>query len=317
MTVMIHNGAIYIGACKQEGRCKVPEIPELEKYRKWLAQLVVGQCIRSLYVRRESWLNVDLHSMSTGIMGRQILYIERRGPDLIFHLDDGRRLIIRMGHGAQLTVCPIDSLVNRDVKGRSDKAIPSTKAIANSQLTITTEQAAMVMNNARACQLQWLTVKELDALQEDLGPDPLSRHLTAKRFQQRFAKRRTALKTALMNPSILVGIGSQYADEIAFAAGLLPTVRTDQLRGEHWQRLFYAMLDVYDRAIRREEIATASDTAKQNEMPTTGEAAATTIHGKIGAPCPRCGTALEVTMIQRRPANFCPHCQVNPALHDL
>lgn len=293
----------------------MPEIPQMERYRKRLDQLITGERIRSLHVQRESWLNTDLHLIRDGVIGRQILFIERSGTDVILHLDDGRRLLLRAGTGSRLEAFPTTAPVGKGEDWGADAATSSCE-ISHSQLAIVTDLAAMVIRGARSLQLLWLTAKQVDDIQRELGPDPLSRHLTAERFRQRFSKRRTALKTAFLNSNIISGIGSQFADDIAFTAGILPTVRTDQLGVEHWNRLFYAMLDVLHQAIEQENDLHSRPISDHDSVSHVGEARGTIIHGKTGKPCPTCGTAIEVTMIQKRPANFCTHCQINPTAND-
>lgn len=290
----------------------MPEIPEMERYRKQLDQLITGERIRSLHVQRESWLNTDLHSLTNGLVGRQILYIERKGTDLILHLDDGRRLVLRVGIGSHMEAVSTLQAVAQGAAGHMEPDEEQQHDVSHAQFVVTTDHAQMYIQSARSCQIMWLTAKQVEEMHLEMGPDPLSRYLTAERFAQRFAKRRTTLKSALTNPNIIVGIGSQLADDIAFAAGLLPTVRTEKLKSEHWNRVFYAMLDVLHIEIEQDGLVNTQKSTQQHQ-PETGETTGITIHGKTGEPCPKCGTAIEVTMIQRRPANFCPHCQIDPA----
>ncbi|EJW15689.1 formamidopyrimidine-DNA glycosylase [Paenibacillus alvei] len=290
----------------------MPEIPVMERYRKQLDQLVTGERIRSLHVQRESWLNTDLHSLTNGLVGRQILFIERRGTDLIWHLDDGRRLVLQIGAGSRLEIVSTLQAVAHGVVGHSSAEADQVHDVSHSQFAVITDHAAMAIFGARNCHIMWLTAKQVEDMQLELGPDPLSRHLTPERFSQRFAKRRTTLKSALTNPNIIAGIGNHLADDIVFAAGILPTVRTEKLKEEHWNRVFFAMLDVLHHAIEHENDMDLQISSKLHEKSYAGEAMDISIHGKTGEPCPKCGTPIEVTLIQRRPSNFCPKCQIDP-----
>lgn len=280
----------------------MPEIPEIEGYRKQLEQHVVGQRIRDLHVQRDSWLNTALDAMKDGVIGRQILYVERRGTDLIFHLDDGRRLLLRTAQGSHL-----------HIEQRFDEAQPDVRTTADgihkAQLMLTTDNAIVTIHSARTGQFLWLTAKELDEQQKEQGPDPLSRHLTPERFKKLFAKRRSALKTALMNPNIIVGIDSHFTDDIAFAARLRPSIRMDQLQDDDWDRLYHAMVNVLQGAIEQGENGTANVQCLTADTQNAGEELDKSIHGKAGEPCPCCGTLIQEMMIQRRPAYYCPQCQ--------
>lgn len=287
----------------------MPEIPEIEGYRKKLEQHVVGQRIRDLDVQRESWLNTTLDALKDGVIGRQILYVERRGTDLIFHLADGRRLLLRASQGSHM-----------HMEQRYDEAQPDpgTAAEGNrkAQLSLIADNAIVTIHGARTGQFLWLTAKELDEQQKDHGPDPLSRQLTPERYKKLFAKRRSTLKTAIMNPNIIVGIDSRFADDIAFAAGLRPSIRTDQLQDEDWNRLYHAMVNVLQAAIEQGENGTVSIHGLADDMQNDGEAPDKSIHGKAGEPCPCCGTLIQEMLIQRRPAYYCPQCQPEIPAHE-
>lgn len=276
----------------------MPGIPEIEGYRKRLDQHTVGQRIRSLDMQRQSGLNVDLERLHDLALGRQILFVERRGTDLIFHLDNGQRLVLRLGQGDELQIDRLEA-------GTEDEELRTAANASKPAFSLRLDSVAVTVVKSRSLQLLLLTAKELDQQQREQGPDPLSRHLTAERFRQRFAKRRSTLKAALMNPALLAGIDSRYADDIAFAAGLRPSVRVDQLQEEELDRLYLSMIYVLQEAIERQDGSGASADGSTASL-------SWGIAGKTGEPCPRCGTPIEEMLIQRKPAYFCPQCQPLP-----
>lgn len=276
----------------------MPGIPEIEGYRKRLDQLTVGQRIRRFDMRRQSGLNVELDRMHDLALGRQILFVERRGTDLIFHLDNGQRLVLRLGQEDELHIDRLEGVAEGDEPNAAASTIKPAFLLRLDTVLVT-------IGKSRSLQLLMLSAKELDQQQREQGPDPLSRHLTAERFRQRFAKRRSSLKAALMNSALLAGIDSRYADDIAFAAGLRPSVRVDQLQEEELDRLYLSMIHVLQEAIERQDGngAAADDSAA---------APSWRIAGKTGEPCPRCGTPIKEMLIQRKSAYYCPQCQPLP-----
>ncbi|WGU95612.1 DNA-formamidopyrimidine glycosylase family protein [Paenibacillus dendritiformis] len=276
----------------------MPGIPEIEGYRKRLDQHTVGQRIRSLDMQRQSGLNVDLERLHDLALGRQILFVERRGTDLIFHLDNGQRLVLRLGQEDELHIDRLEA-------GAEDEELKTAANASKPAFSLRLDSVAVTVVKSRSLQLLLLTAKELDQQQREQGPDPLSRHLTAERFRQRFAKRRSTLKAALMNPALLAGIDSRYADDIAFAAGLRPSVRVDKLQEEELDRLYLSMIHVLQEAIERQDGSGAAADGSTASL-------SWGIAGKTGEPCPRCGTPIEEMLIQRKPAYFCPQCQPLP-----
>ncbi|BFH69165.1 MAG: DNA-formamidopyrimidine glycosylase family protein [Paenibacillus dendritiformis] len=276
----------------------MPGIPEIEGYRKRLDQDTVGQRIRRLDMQRQSGLNVEMERIHDLTLGRLILFVERRGADLIFHLDNGQRLVLRLGQEDELQIDRLEA-------GPEEEEPTAAASAGKPAFSLRVDSVAVIVAKSRSLQLLLLSAKELDQLQREQGPDPLSRHLTAERFRQRFAKRRSTLKAALMNPALLAGIDSRYADNIAFAAGLPPSVRVDQLQEEDLDRLYLSMIHVLQDAIERQDgDGSAADGS--------GASYEWGIAGKTGEPCPRCGTPIEEMMIQRKPAYYCPQCQPLP-----
>lgn len=264
------------------------EIPEMERVRRELDNRWVNQRIRDIRVLRESWLTVPVADIEAGLQGKMLLYVERRGKALIFHLDDGRRLLIQIGYGGEMKCVPTEEW--------SDQ-------IGRAQLSIHFDQGVWHVNGARTLSIQWVTAKELDELLRKWGPDPLSRNLTAEQFCRRFDKRRSALKTALCNPALLSGITPIAADEICYQAGILPNVKTELLTEQDWKSLYDAMVAWLQQAIEDPNYI------------------AYQVTGHTGKSCNRCGGTIVETMIAGKAANHCSHCQSEhvslpePAIH--
>lgn len=257
------------------------EIPEIERVRRELDKRWINQRIRQIHVQRESWLTVPAAELSAGVTGKMLLYVERRGKALIFHLDDGRRLFIQIGYGGEMQSYSAEEWSELDGKA---------------QLSIHFDHGVWQVVGARTLSIQWITAKELDEQLRKWGPDPLSRNLNAELFQRRFAKRRSALKTALTNPALLSGITPIVADEICYEAGLLPSVKTEQLSEQEWTALYEAMINWLQFAIEQPD---------QQVYRVTGH---------TGETCGRCGDKIVETMISGKAANHCSQCQAEHIL---
>ncbi|UHA73096.1 DNA-formamidopyrimidine glycosylase family protein [Paenibacillus sp. 481] len=257
----------------------MPELPEIEGLRRKLNKWIVGQRIKSIHIQRDSWLNIDREQLDNGVVGRQVLFVERRGKAIIFHLDDGRRLSIQVGGGAELTSLT-DMEVEVDTKG--------------AQFILNTEKGSFIIHGARSGSLHWLSARELDDDLKALGSDPLSRHLNSEAFRKRFARRRVTIKSALTNQAIVAGIGSRYAEEIAFVAGLHPSAKTEALTDDQWDTLYHATITVLEDAIDRIE---------------AGEEVNLHVHGKVGEHCTSCQSIIEEVGSGVRAMTFCPKCQ--------
>ncbi|MGZ9584171.1 DNA-formamidopyrimidine glycosylase family protein [Paenibacillus marinisediminis] len=274
------------------------EIPDIEQIRRKMDQQWVGQRIRGVHVQRESWLTVSMEELAAGIVGRMLLFVERRGKALIFHLDDGRRMMLQVGFGGEMHAYPVH---NEDVDtAKEDKpqehledgvVSSHSERTAKAQLVLTLDNGSWEVSGARSLSLQWITAKELSEQMKKWGPDPLSRNLNAEVFKRLFEKRRTALKTALTNPAVISGITPVVADEICFRAGLLPNVRTEMLSDEDWEIVYEAMIAWLQDAIEYTETNPYQ------------------LNGRVGESCPVCGGKIEELLISGKTAAYCTTCQ--------
>lgn len=259
------------------------ELPEIERERKKLDQRFVGQRIRAVKLQKESWANVTLKELQEQLVGRQLLYAERRSKSIIFHLDDGHRLMLNMTSLGQLTTHTHD--FNKD---------DAQDAQQKWQLSIAFDDGSWSIAGARSITLQWISARELDEQLKAVGPEPLSRNMSPALLKQRFEKRRSSLKTALSNPALIAGISSTLADEIAFRAGLLPTVRIETLNDEDYQALYHALTEWLKDSFEAEDSSADKIYAVAN---------------RAGAHCVQCDSVLEETQINGRQAVFCSNCQ--------
>lgn len=129
------------------------------------------------------------------------------------------------------------------------------------------------------------------------GPDALSAGAPLADFRQMLAKRRGAIKAALMDQQFIAGIGNVYSDEMLFQSGIHPRASASNLDQDQTALLHRSMRRVLRTAIRHR--------AEPESMPNTWLLPSR----QEGKPCPRCGTPLEGLTVSGRHAIFCPRRQ--------
>lgn len=139
------------------------------------------------------------------------------------------------------------------------------------------------------------------------GLEPLSRRCTPDRLARLLAHSRQELKPWLLRQDRLAGIGNIYASEIAFHARLHPRRLAGSLRPAEIRRLHHAVQSVLRHAIRLGG-TTFSDFADPAGRPGRF-ARELAVYGRLGRPCPHCGTAIVRFTQQQRSTYACPHCQ--------
>ncbi|MBK1698165.1 Fpg/Nei family DNA glycosylase [Rhodovibrio salinarum] len=133
---------------------------------------------------------------------------------------------------------------------------------------------------------------------QDLGPDVLA--LEAETFARRIGGKRGQLKTALMDQSVVAGLGNVWADEVLFQTGLRPDVKAHEQKPE--------VLRTLHATIRKVLPVAAEHGADLARLPASF---LTPQRGQEHPTCPNCGHALETPKIAGRTAYLCPVCQAS------
>ena len=120
--------------------------------------------------------------------------------------------------------------------------------------------------------------------------------------------RSSAIKTVLLNQAIVSGIGSIYADEALWAAGVKPTRRARSLRQSDAVRVLEHSRDVMAKAL--EQGGTSFDSLYVNVNGASGYfSRSLNAYGREGQPCLRCGTEMRKVVVNGRSSCFCQGCQ--------
>jgi formamidopyrimidine-DNA glycosylase len=137
------------------------------------------------------------------------------------------------------------------------------------------------------------------------GAEPLA--VSATEFAALFRGRRLAIKAALLNQSLLAGVGNIYADESLFRAGIRPSRRAGRLTRAELERLRTALGKVLRQAIRK------GGSSVSDYVDADGERGffqlEHCVYLRTGQPCRVCGTLVRRTLIAGRGTHFCPVCQ--------
>ncbi len=143
-----------------------------------------------------------------------------------------------------------------------------------------------------------------------LGPDAWNHRWTAAELLQRLRVRRTTLKQALLDQTLIAGIGNIYADEILWTAGIHPRFRTELLTRSHGTRLLRAMRRVLGRAIRAR--GTSVDDFRDLRGRKGAYGKSLRVYQRTLKPCFRCRRKIGRLVIGGRGTHVCPQCQRTP-----
>lgn len=144
-----------------------------------------------------------------------------------------------------------------------------------------------------------------------IAVDPLEPSFDLSTFTDRLRRRRTGIKRALLDQTLVSGVGNIYADEARWRAKLHYARPTDTLRRTEVERLIAAVQDVMRAAL--EEGGTSFDAAYVDVNGQSGWFdRSLAVYGQEDRPCPRCGTAVRREPFMNRSSFSCPRCQPRP-----
>ena len=274
----------------KEGVFWLPELPEMEHYKRLLSEKLKGKKITQVTITREKTINLSVEEFKNEVEGRAITAIERRAKHLVFHLDSGKGLLLHLMLGGLMYV------------GREKDSPNRTK-----QVTLSFGEIQLFFIGLRLGYLHLLTEEELEEQLKDLGPEPLDPSYTLDEFQKSMSKRRGVLKTTLVNQKVLSGIGNLYSDEICFAAQLLPKRQMNELNPEETTMLYTSIQSVLKRGLT---LGGYMDVPVYKEDRLTGGYNDNCyVYDREGEPCPRCQAPIIKEMISSRKTFYCLQCQ--------
>ncbi|PSB23428.1 DNA-formamidopyrimidine glycosylase [filamentous cyanobacterium Phorm 46] len=140
-----------------------------------------------------------------------------------------------------------------------------------------------------------------------LGPEPFSDEFTTEYFAQKLHRRARPIKTALLDQSLVAGLGNIYADETLFVAGVLPTTLCADLTREQIDRIHSAIIQVLQKAIASGGTTFSNFLNVQGVNGNYGGVA--WVYNRAGQPCRTCSTTIEKIKLAGRSTHYCPVCQ--------
>jgi formamidopyrimidine-DNA glycosylase len=140
-----------------------------------------------------------------------------------------------------------------------------------------------------------------------LGIDPFDKEFTATELQARLGKRKLPVKQAILDQTLIAGLGNIYASEVLFASGINPLRPSNSLKKSEIKRLYDAILKVLSAAIN------AGGTTFRDFQLSNGKSGAfqqfLNVYARQNKTCRICGNPVEKIILGQRSTYFCPECQ--------
>ncbi|MDZ5474025.1 DNA-formamidopyrimidine glycosylase family protein [Bacillus sp. 31A1R] len=268
----------------------MPELPEMETYKKLLGERIVGKTIAEVTINREKSINVAPEQFTKELGNAHIIAINRRAKHLIFKLSNGKSLLLHLMLGGWMYL------------GDEEDNPERTK-----QVILTFGPISLYFIGLRLGYLHLLTETELEKELSDLGPEPLDMQFSLPKFNELLDSRRGMLKTTLVNQQFISGIGNCYSDEICYEAKLQPGKKIDTLTQEMRQELYNGMQSALRRALKFGGYM--DQPLYKGDNLTGGYNEHCYVYDREGETCNRCGGTIVKEELSSRKTFYCPNCQ--------
>lgn len=289
----------------------MPELPEVETVRRGLQSLLVGRTIKDVsHDTPKSFPNATI-DVKEFLISSSVVEVRRRAKVLLIDLSTKYTLVIHLKMTGQLVFRgeavfgaghPNDSLIGE---------LPDRSTRVTMEFT---DGSHLYFNDQR--KFGWmklmptLEVPNIDFMKK-VGPEPLEADFTAEEFAARFARRaKTSIKAALLDQTVIAGVGNIYADESLWGAKIHPKRLVGTITSAEFKQLYEELRSVMNLAIEK------GGSTDKNYVNAEGKRGSYMDFARVfrreGKPCPRCGTTIIKFKAAGRGTHICPVCQPEP-----
>lgn len=256
----------------------MPELPDVEGFRRFFRRHATGRRVRSVDAESGIVRNTSPQRLRRALAGRRFELPRRHGKWLICPAD-GPGLLLHFGMTGDL-------IWSREEPDRH----------RHDRLVLELDDGELRYRNQRKLGGVWLvgSDEEVQDVTGPLGPDAL--RISPERFVELVAGRRARIKAALMDQKAVAGLGNITADEILWRARIDPRRRITELKKRDLLRVGRATEQVLRASVRVGRVPTSSSWLASQR-------------GRDASACPRCGSTLERLTVAGRTTYLCPSCQ--------
>lgn len=278
----------------------MPELPEVETVRRGLESLLVGARVDTVVVRDRRLRWPIAEDFEANLSGGTILRIERRSKYLLFRLNGKLpgTLLAHLG------------MTGSFITHRA-AALPDFRTHDHVDVRLATREGDYVLrynDPRRFGSMHYFAGADAgQPLLANLGPEPLTDALTGEYLYRETRRRTGPIKQALMDNTLVVGVGNIYANESLFRAGIHPDRAANRVSRARYERLVSEVKAVLTEAIK------AGGSTLRDFVNTAGEPGYFQldyfVYGRDGKPCKVCATPLKLMRHGGRATVFCSVCQ--------
>lgn len=272
----------------------MPELPEVESIKRTLAKNTLGRRILDVEIYWPPAAVSLADEDFAGLVRDQVIEnFDRRGKYLLIILSNGLTMIVHFRMTGRLIYYPDKQPVDKHTHvvfylDEGEMHYSDIRKFGRIQL-VPTQNAAEMTSLAK------------------LGPEPLSGSFAFDTLGQRLSRKKCTIKGALLDQTVIAGLGNIYADEALFRAGILPGRNTQSLKVSEIILLYNAICGILTEGIKARGTSFRDYRDAEGNMGAFQESLM--VYGRSGQECKACGSPLVREKIAGRTTVYCPECQ--------
>jgi len=286
----------------------VPELPEVETVRRGLAGLILRRQITKVTGLCDKSLQIAPADVSRLVTGATVTDVRRRAKMLMVDLTGGYTLLIHLKMTGQLVYRgdqawaaghPNDSMIG-ELPDKSTRVIFELSG-----------GGKLFFNDQR--KFGWIKLYPTSEVMQlagivKLGPEPLSGDPWREFLSRLRRHQKSRIKTAILDQTVLAGVGNIYADESLWLARISPMTRVEQLSDDDLRCLLDSIIEIMNQSLR------AGGSTARNYVKADGSRGDyldkfARVYRREGQPCARCGHEIRKIKLAGRGTHYCPACQ--------
>lgn len=287
----------------------MPELPEVETVRRGLSELIIGKILAGeVHDTPKSFPNTDA-DVKQFLVGATVAAVRRRAKVLMIDLSTDYSLVVHLKMTGQLVFVDKDT---RFGAGHPNDSLVNALPDKSTRVTLEFSDGSQLFFNDQR-KFGWVRLMPTSEIpnlsfMQKVGPEPLEPDFTAKQFAERFKRRgRTNIKAAILDQSVVAGVGNIYADESLWGAKIHPKRLVETVTPAEFKKLYTELREVMNLSIEK------GGSSNRNYVNAEGKRGSYMDFARVfrreGLPCPRCGTTIEKLRVAGRGTHICPHCQ--------
>ncbi|RYX83554.1 bifunctional DNA-formamidopyrimidine glycosylase/DNA-(apurinic or apyrimidinic site) lyase [bacterium] len=275
----------------------MPELPEAETVRSQVEPHVVGATIIESWAKTPHLTSPSVSEFIERTRGQKIVAAKRRGKQIYFPLENGDNLLVHLGMTGKLSIEDDSEWKPEELH----RHVHGVWRLSNGKRWVFTDPRTFG-ELAVSRDLPFLT---------KMGPEPLDEDFPVEELVEKLGRKNVKIKAAILDQSLIAGLGNIYADEACFRARIHPETRASAISEDKLRELLGHMRPILEEAIQGRG-STLKDGGYQDANGDYGTFRPQ-MYGRTGLPCVICETPVQRGVLgaskSARSFHFCPSCQ--------